>query len=215
MRRAESPVHVSSLPRIAKVSPAWRRISTSDLRDALRAVLVGAGAADPEQNVDRACPATSAIVTNRTGPSPSRRATRRAMPHGLPLVSMPRKAVLDLLRELGLLENEVPPHLDDLVHGRHDEDRAGRRAPAARRAGPDRVLRDPAADQVLLARAAAKHRRALARRSIPAPTRPAGSPASPHRPRPAPSPMKFFGSSGFPVRTVGQTTRQRPHSVQV
>ena len=27
--------------------------------------------------------------------------------------------------------------------------------------------------------------------------------------------MKIFGSSGLPVRAVGQTTRQRPHSVQV
>ncbi len=44
-------------------------------------------------------------------------------------------------------------HLDDLVHGGDDEDRAGARAVAAGRARPDRVLGDPPADQLLARRA--------------------------------------------------------------
>ncbi len=46
------------------------------------------------------------------------------------------EGVLDLLRELRLVENQVAAHLDDLVHRRNDEDRAGRSCSSRRSCTP-------------------------------------------------------------------------------
>jgi hypothetical protein len=77
------------------------------------------------------------------------RAGRSRDPPGVAVRLHPAKRRLHFLGELGALEYEVPAHLGDLVDGRDDEHRARPGAVAARRTGPDRVFRDPAADQLL------------------------------------------------------------------
>src|SRR5262249_43675816 len=111
------------------------------------AVLVGAGAADPEEDVDRLFPRLrhrdDGQVLRPVG------ARRRGDPPRVAVGFHAAEGGLHLPGELRLLEDQVPAHLDDLVDRGDDEDRTRVGAVAAGRAGPDRVLGDPAADQLL------------------------------------------------------------------
>ena len=116
------------------------------LRHPLRSVLVGAGASDPEEDFD-----VLALGLRHRHDRQVARPVRARSGGDAPRVPVrlhPAKRGLHLLRKVRPLEHEVAPHLYDFVDGRDDEDRARGRAEAARRARPDGLLGQPAADEL-------------------------------------------------------------------
>ena len=113
----------------------------------LRAVLEGAGAADPEQVLDLG-QVLDGVAEHRAprsrAPRSSPAAARAFMPHGLPLFSRFFSIVPGLGRERRLDQHLVAAHVDDVVDVL-DVDRALLDAGAAGGAGPQHVRVDDAA----------------------------------------------------------------------
>ena len=146
-RRAGSPVQVSPLPSTPKRDAGHVEQLGDRAGRLLGAVLVGAGAADPEQPVDRR--------RGTRGPSPTTltsngRSLAQSMPRGgghVPRVALVLQALeqlVELGREVRLDQHLVAAHVDDVVDVL-DVDRALLDAGAARGAGPQHVLVDDGA----------------------------------------------------------------------
>ena len=162
IRRAGSPVHFSSAPRVAKSTLAAFRIADERLVGLARARVGGAGAADPEQVLDLAPPSSPITGTSR----PSAHSMRRSWPDA-PRVALDLHALeggRGLLREARLHHHQALAQADERPGHRVDQHRAGLDAGGAGRAGPELVDVDLA---VASDRGRRRSRRPLERSSRP------------------------------------------------
>ena len=150
IRRAGSPLQHSSWPRIANLTLRGLHDARERDRDLLRAVVEGAHAADPEEDL-RASPrfaASSAIVGMSSPSAHFARSRRREGPRAAALLHRFEHR-LHLGGEPRLHEHEVAPQVHDRVEVL-DPHRALVHAGAAGGAGPELLFGDEVVEQPVL-----------------------------------------------------------------